>query len=806
MLRHAYKALRRTPGYTAACIAVLALAIGANTAIFGLVYSAILKPLPYPDVDRLVLLWQGFPGMPMFLADHMPSNRLTMEEWKKQATSYSDVGVFHETRFYEGGTEKARVVPTEYVSVNLLSMLGAQARRGRLFRPDEETPGADRVAVLTDGYFERRFHNDPDAIGKTLTLSGTDYTVIGVLSSQFRMPAVWSGSRSYPDVFVPLSRGWTVPGTEKFTVLNVAAKLKPGVTIEQAGTELSAITTRLHDSDKELFPLEKAHVFTFAQENQSEDLNGALYLLLGAVGFVLLIGCANLANLTLARATMRAREIAVRRALGASRGQIIGYLLTESFLVSLAGTAAALILAQWIAQGLLAVAPSGEVPPGMGELNLPVFVFAAAICVLTTLLFGLMPAMVASRASVNVALKSGDRAASARRAHSRQWLTIAEVAMALVLLTGAGLLVRSFSNIVRTSIGFEVENLAVADIALPENTYPDAQKRARVLENLVQQARAIPGVKAAGLADSLPLHRFTATGFQIAGRPKAESKDLTMADVANISPEYLSVMGLPLRGGRGITAADAARNAGKGDGVVLINQAFVDKYFPGVDPLGQRLLLEDGKRAFAIVGVVGNFRWMGAEEDIHPQFFRAGINSNESTLVLRTSVPPESLADDVRKVLGSIDEGLMTTKVETMAGYVKGSQELKLFGVIVLSIFAGVALVLAMVGVYSVLTNLVASRTREIGIRMALGASPAGIGRMVAAQSFRPIVIGMLVGLGVSLGLSRLIESMLFQVKPHDPLTLGLAATAILLAAPLAIWIPVRRATRVECTVVLREE
>ncbi|MEP6961848.1 MAG: ABC transporter permease, partial [Acidobacteriota bacterium] len=685
--------------------------------------------------------------------------------------------------------------------------LGAQARVGRLFRADEETPAADRVAMISDGYYQKRFASDPAALEKTITLSGTDYTVIGVLPRGFRLPATYGGeNRSDPEVFIPLSRLWTRPELDKYTILNVAGRLKPGVTVDKAQAELTSLTARLHASDEERFGLEKAHVYTFAAENRSEELEGALYVLLGAVAFVLLIACANLANLTLARATRRAREIAVRRALGASRGQIIGYLLMESFLVSLAGMAVALLLAQWLSQGLVALAPSDFIRPGMGELSVPVFAFAAAVSVVTAFLFGLMPAVIASRTSVNMALKSGDRAVSAVGSHSRQWLTVAEVAMALILLAGAGLLLRSFTKIVSTNLGFDVRNMAVVDVELPENLYRDEVSRSRALTDLLAKARAIPGVKSAGITDTLPMHRITWVSFEIAGRPKPELKDLPTADFARVSPEYLSVMGLPLLTGRGITAADVKRNAGRGAGVVMINQEFADKFLPGVDPLQQRLMLNDGKRAYSIVGVVGNFRAMGAETEIRPQYFMAGVDSSASILVMRTALPPESMADEIRTVLGAVDKSLMTADVKTMEGYVQDWQALRRFGLILLCTFAAIALVLAMVGVYSVLTNLVASRTREIGIRMALGASPSGIGRMIVRQSMQPIAIGLVVGLAVSLGLSRFIESMLFEVKPHDPLTFTLAVLAVLLAAPLAIWIPMRRATRVECTVALREE
>lgn len=807
MLGQAIRAIRNSPGYTATCIAILTLGIGANTAIFSLLYSVILKPLPYPDAGRLVFLWER-DSRYEFFAERMGVSRVVYEGWRKQATPFSGIAAFTAPEdLPETGVERPRAINTAYVAADLLPMLGAQPAIGRLFRADEDQPGRDRVIVLSPEYFETRFHSDPTQIGKTIALNKVDYTVIGVLPANFRLPANYGGENRYhPDAFVPVSRSWGRRPDNASEFLNVVAKFKPDATTERARQELTAIATSLHKDHPELLGQGEVNITPASVEDQSATLNGTLYLLLGAVGLVLLIACANLANLTLARGKLRAREIAVRRALGASRTRIVLHLLSESLMLSIASAAAGLFLAGGVLQAFRVLAPPDVWRPGMGELSIPVSVFAAAAGIFTAVLFGLMPALSASRIGVGAALKSGGRSLSSAGSRSRQVLTIVEVALAMTLVVGAGLLLRSFSNILRTGIGFDIENLASVDIDLPESRYPDAADRARFLDRVVAQAKAIPGVTSASMADTLPLHVGMMLTFYRADRPKpAQGIGSTTTFHSNVGPGYLDTMGLRLLSGRALNAADIAQNAGKGEGVILINQAFADAYFPGEDPLRHRIMLE-GDRPYRIVGVAANFRWNGAEQPASPQYFRAAVDGAHSILILRSAVPPEVLGGAVRRLLSSLDQELVIPELKTMHSHLDRSLELRKFGLYLISTFAALALLLAMIGVYSVLANLVASRTREIGIRMALGAAPATIGRMIAAQSLQPIVVGLVLGLGASLALSRVLESQLFQVTSRDPATLSFAALVILLTAPLAIWLPTRRATRVECTEALREE
>jgi len=790
------------------CVAVLALGIGANAAIFSVVHSVILKPLPYPDPSRLVFLWQRFPSLPFPFDRGLEVSRLNYLEWKRQNTVFADMAAFREMARNETGADLARRVSTGFASANLFPLLGVRARLGRLFTPEEERPDNDRVVVLTDAYFERRFHGEPGALGRSLTLGNTAYTVIGVLPPQFHLPATGEGSNQLkPEVWVPLSRLFQTANDDEQRQLLVAARLRAGVTLAQARTEMVGIAKRLEQSDPKRNEGWTASVFPFADEDASPTLHRALYVLLGAVALLLSIACANLANLTLARATLRSREIAVRAALGATPARIVAQLGAEALVVSMTGAVCGLLLAHWCVKLLLALQPPEIQRPELIGINLAVFGFAAAAAVLTTLLFGLAPSLVVSRPDLNAALKSGGGwGASAARVRLRQFLIAAEVALALVLLSGAGLLIRSFHKLVSLGVGFDTTHLLTVDLDLPERRYPDGAGRSRFFREAMERVSAVPGVTAAAVVDNLPLHRVTMSNFSIAGRPDPPLTSLPVADMAHVSPNYFQAIGLRLEAGRFFTASDLALAEQEKDAVVIVNQTLARQFFRGEDPLGARLLKADRKHAYQIVGVVSDYRPMGAEMGTRPQIFWPYLRLNSATLIVRTAAAPGFFARTIQQVVWSLDKNLPAEEVKSMDHYVNGWLSQRKFNTLLLAVFAGLALVLAMIGIYGVLSNLVASRTREIGIRMALGARPAAIGRLVLGQSMIPVTIGLAAGVAGSLALSRFLEALLFQVRARDPLTLALAAAATLLLSPLAIAVPLLRATRVDCTVALREE
>ncbi len=804
--------LFKRPAYALACITILALGIGANTAMFTVLYPVVLNPLPYPDAERLVLLYEKTPLMGEPFGNRMPVSRVNFEEWQKQTNLFEASAAFQQKDLKDDARPAQPPVPALFTSAQLIPMLGTRPQLGRLFTGSDDRKGAEPVALLTDDYFEIRFQRDPASIGQRISLGGTQYTIIGVLPPRFPLPALDEGdTQLHPRVLLPLAHLWSKPEEDTQMMLYAAARLRPGVSIERARAEMAPLVAGLFDKDPNRHQAREMSVYSFREENASPELRHTLYLLLGAVGFVLLIGCANLANLTLARAAGRSREIAMRRALGATRGAIISQLLRESFVVSLVGAGAGLLLAHGAVQAILAMEPPGLDRPDQIHVNLPVFLFTAAVSALTALLFGLAPAVAASRTSVNMALKTGGGGgASAARSRSRQLLIVAEVAMALLLVTGAGLTIRSFANVIRTGIGIDPERFLSADIQLPEDRYQDPASRVRFFDQWMEQVRAIPGVEAVTVADALPLHTVNASSFEIEGRPRPDPKSFITSDHANVSPEYFRVLRLPLLTGRDFEAADVDREPKERNGVVIVNQAFARQFFPNESPVGQHLVADGGKESWEIVGVSADYRALGAEEPVRPQRFYPSRSMPKGILIARTAGDPAALAAPLRGSLAAVDPQLVASAVETLKHYVDSFPEMvqRRFMTLLLGIFAAFALMLAMTGVYSVVANLVAARTREIGIRMALGATPGGIGGMVLAESLRPVVAGLALGLAGSWVLAQVLASRLnlFGVTAHDPLTMAMAVGVILLVSPAAVFVPLRRATRVSCTVALREE
>jgi len=806
-IRYALHTLRRSPGYTLMCMGVLALGIGANAAIFSVLDSVIFQALPYPDPSRLVFVWERFPNMPPPIGPRMQVAYKNFVEWQRQNTVFSGMAAFREIELDETGADSPRHVSTGFASAELFQLLGARPPIGRLFTTAEERDGSGRVAVLGDAYFDRRFHRDPSALGRTVTLGDTAYTVIGVLPPKFHLPSTGEGfDQVKADLWVPLSRTMNRETKATDRQLYVAARLKPGVSLDQARTEMAGIAGRLAKDDPKLNEGMSSSVFPFAVEETDPVLHRALYVLMAAVGFLLLIACANLANLTLARAALRSREIAVRLALGATRARIVSQLVTESLLVSLAGAGAGLLLANWSLRLMLALKPDSIQRPELISIDLRVFAFATLASILTTVLFGLAPSIAASRADLNTALKSGGGwGGTAARLRSRQVLIAVEVALALVLVTGAGLMIRSFRELLAVGIGFDTTRIAYADIDLPAQRYPGGTAQMQFFRNLLDRARAIPGVAAAGIVDNAPLHRVAMATFSIVGRPEPPASVQPMADVAQSSPGYIRAVGLRLEAGRWFTDADLPLSGNQRNGVVIVDRAFARQFFPGENPLGQRLA-QDEKHSFEIVGVVSGYRSMGVERGTRPTIFWPELELGHATLVVRSTLPPQTLAAAIRNAVQSIDRLLPAPEVKSMQYWVDVWLSQRTFNTLLLGIFAALALLLGMIGIYGVLANLVASRIREIGIRLAIGATPAKIGGLVLRQGMLPVLIGLGIGLAASLALGRFLETLLFQVQPRDPAILAGAACAILAFSPLAIAIPLLRATRVDCTVALREE
>jgi putative ABC transport system permease protein len=677
-----------------------------------------------------------------------------------------------------------------------------------VFTAEDEHPGNNRVAILTDALFDRQFQRDKTAIGRTLTLDGAAYMVIGVLPPGFHLPATHEGSDQVrAEIWVPLSR---LPATDEQNharTLRVIARLKPGATLAQARTEMEVIAQRLQKTDPEHNEGWLTSVFDIRTEDTDPDVHRALYVLMGAVGFLLLIACANLANLTMARATLRARELAMRLALGATRARLVSQLIAEPLLLSLSGAALGLLLAHWGLKLIVAYKPENVMRPELIAINLPVLLFAALAGIATTLLFGLLPSLTASRADLNTALKTGGGGgSSAVRLRSRQALIALEVALALVLVTGAGLMIRSFQELLAVGVGFRTERVSLADIDLPANRYRDNVARARFFRELLARAGGMAGIDGAAIVDNPPLHKIVMSNFFVEGRPEPPLNELPIADKNHMSPAFFDLIGLRMEAGRTFTETDLAVTEKGPNAVVIVNRAFARQFFPNENPVGHRLLDGDKKQASEIVGVVSDYRPMGAENGTRSTIFWPDLRLPTASLMIRSSEPAASLAASIRNLVWSLDRDLPAAETRSMTYYIDEWLSQRRFNTFLLGVFAALALILGMLGIYGVLAGLVASRVREIGIRMAIGATPGQIGKLVLAQSMIPVVAGLTAGLVASLALGRFLESLLFHVKTHDPLTLALALAAVLIAAPLAVWVPLRRATRVDCTVALRQE
>jgi putative ABC transport system permease protein len=731
-LRHALRGLAKTPSYALTSVPILALAIGANTAIFSILSSVVLKPLPYPEPSRLVFLRERFPTASDPLFAHMQAAHRNYIEWKRRGTAFESMAAFHQSALNEIVNGETRSVAVGFGAADLFPLLGAHARLGRLFAPPEERAGHDLAAVISDEYFERRFHRAPSALGASITLGGSVYTVVGVLPPRFHLPSTDQGEEQLkPDVWVPLSRLFKTPGDETERQLLVVARLKPGVSQAQARTEMNVIALNLGKSDPEFDEGWSVGISSFEAEDTSPTLHRALYVLQAAVLFLLLIACANLANLTLVRASLRSREMAIRLALGAGRARIAAHHLTESLLISGAGAILGLASAHWSIRLMLALKPPDIQRPELIGMDGTVLAFACAMAILTAVLFGLVPAMAASRSDIQGALRAGGGwGASAGRKRASQVLIAAEVALAVVLLTGASLMIRSFQNLVAAGIGFETAHLAVADVDLPDKRYPDGASQSRFFKALLDGVRNLPGVSAATVVDNLPLHRVVAYNFYIAGRPDPPLNALPVTDWANGSPNYLTLLRLPLLIGRPFTDADletterALENPKGGEGVCIVNRAFTLEYFKDEDPIGKRLLEPDKKHGCQIVGVVADYRPMGAENGSRAQVFRPNLRKSGASLVVRATTATEAVASGIRGVAYGLDRELAIDQVLPLEHWVDEWESQRRFNTLLLSVFAGLALVLALAGIYSVLSNVAASRIREIGIRVAIGARP----------------------------------------------------------------------------------
>jgi predicted permease len=808
-VRYAFRALRRAPGFAAAAGLTIGLGIGANTAIFSVINAALLRPLPYPAQDRLIDVaqsWEGSPRARISPAEYFDYQRAA-------AAELSAFGVYAVGALNLTGTGEPLRIRAGYATAGLVAALGVAPHLGRIYTAAEEAERRD-VALISHGLWQRQFGGDPGVVGRATTLNGTATEVVGVLPAGFQLPADFSDGLT-TDVIVPLALdpGVTARGSH---FLNGVGRLAPGRTRAEAHAALAAVAGRFVRDYPDDYPRDMALRVTTQPLARLVvgDARRPLFLLLGAAVFVLLIACANVANLMLVRLDARRAELAVRTALGANRGRLVRQLLVESLILGLAGGAVGVALAWGGLQGLLALRPPDL--PRFGEVTVDgrVLAFAAAVAIGAGMLFGLLPALRASGARLAVALRAGARGTVAGANRGRQTLVVGQIAAALTLLAGAGLLGRSLMALVGVDPGFRDERVLTGRLSLPQQDYPSEAEVIDGFAAVRDRVGAVPGVQAVGGVSTLPLAASLGDlNFQIEGRETRPDEVSSRADWQVVTPGYFAAMGLALLRGRVLDERDREG----APGAVVISQTTAQRYWPGQDPLGARMVLGGGAGPglVTVVGIVGDVRHASLAEGAAAQmylshaqfrFWNGGSVVRALTLAVRAAGDPAALAAAVRGAVFAFDPRIPLADVRTMRDVVARSLGRERFVVALAAAFAAVALALGTLGIYGVLAYVVAQRTRELGLRLALGAEAREVASMVLRDAGRMLVPGVALGLGGALVLARVLRGMLYGVTPLDPITLVAAPLALTGAALMASWLPAWRATRISPVEALRHE
>jgi len=795
-IRYGLRMLVKAPGFTVVAVVTLALGIGANTAIFSVVNRLLLNPLPFKDGHRIVYLWRGSPQVSRIVM--LPSAE-TISLWREEAKSFEGMEAFSYREFVLTGEGEPESIVGKLVSPSLFTFLGVEPQLGRTFLPQEAQPGADRVAVISHGFWKRRFGSDPGILGRQVTLNHESYAVVGVMPPRFRL------FRDNEQLWAPRSLNPTSPGapSPRFYVI---ARLKPGVTVRQAQSELDVLSTRIVDQG--------AHtkgwtgIIKTPQDHLGPNTPRAILVLFVAVGFVLLIACANIANLMLARNAGREKEIAIRLALGAGRARLIRQLLVESLLLALAGGAAGILLAYWGLDLIIALRPD-EIPQ-LEDVNLSrgVIGFSLGLSALTGVLCGLLPAVQASRPNLQQALKQGAPSGSTAigKRFFQKAMVVAEVALSLMLLVGAGLMVRSFARLQSDDPGFKPEKIVSMRLTLPKNRYPEKSQQSIFFRQLLERIRQLPGVNAADLASSIPPFINIFHGrLEIEGRAVEEADQPPLFSGGHVGPDYFQTIGIPVLRGRAFTEQDDQRAAK----AVVINEEMTRRYWPGEDPIGQHIRFDAKDDWSTIVGVVGSVKAMGLDLIVSSMqtYFPYDQDPEPAMVVIvRAAANPARLIPALKGQVWGLDRDLPITELMTLEQALSDALARPRFNLVLLSTFALLAVILSAVGIYGLLSYSVSQRTREIGIRLALGAEPRDILRLAVGQGMVLTLIGAAIGLVSAVALTRFIASLLFGVSPTDPLTFALITLLLAGVALAACYLPARRAMRVDPMVALRYE
>lgn len=806
-LRFGVRMLLKSPTVTIVAIVALTLGIGANTAIFSVVHAVLLRSFPYGNPDQLVLVWEKKQGG---RTDQNVINLANFSDWKAQNPVFSDMAVFFDRSLNLSGNGEPEEVPVQYATSNIFSVLGTEPILGRNFVEDDGRGSltAPSAVVISYGLWQRRFGGDQQIVGRQVVLNNQPATVIGVMPATFGWHIQRGNDASKPaDIWIPFQITNDLR-VRRGRFASCVARMKPGVTIDQARADMQTVSARLSQQYPEFLSTWTTNVVPLRTQFTGE-IRRPLLIVLGAVAFVLLIACANVANLLLARASARRKEIAVRAGLGASRSRIARQLLTESVLLSMIGGVLGVFVAWWGTRALVALSPPALIDLQRVSVNWPVLGFTLGLSLLTGIIFGLAPALEATRFDLQDALKEGGKntGSNARTSYLRNTFVVTQVALALVLLVGAGLLVKSLSRLQSVDPGFNSDNLLTVRVSLPGSKYDTDQKRIDFFQRAMTQIKSLPGVVSVGEINVAPFAGlYSGTSVQVVGWPELPPSQALKTGVSVTDANYFQTMQIPVTRGRVYTQQETVEMRH----VVVINEAFVKKNLNGEDPIGKRLVIsmKDQDDPSEIIGVVADNKHLGLDQSVEPMAYwpHAELVYPGMTMLVRTSTDPSSLAPSIRGVIHSLDPQQPIGEISTMEALLSDSVARARFSASLLTVFSIVALVMAAVGIYGVMSYTVLQRTHEIGIRMALGAQRSDVLKLVLKTGFLLGVIGVAVGLAASFALTRLIKTLLFEVTATDKTTFAVVALVLFVIALVACYVPARRATKVDPLKALRYE
>jgi len=805
-IRYGIRMLAKHKAFTSVAVITLALGIGANTAIFSVVNELLLRPLPYRDAERVVTVWEVNPS-----GRHQNStSRANFRAWREQTSSFQYLAAFSDQRLNLTGTGEPEELSVQFTTPDFFKILGVDPIFGRTFLPDDDKSGQAPVAVLSYGLWQRRFGGQAGIVGQPINLNDTKYTVIGVMPQSFQFHIKQRSGTGRPAelwTILPMTVG--PDSNERGRFLGTVARLKDGVSVDQAAAELRTIHARLSDAEPQFNKNFSAEVLPL-REQFFGNVRRPLWLMLGAVGFVLLIACANVANLLLSLATSREKEIAVRAALGARRLRVVRQLLTESLLLALLGSVLGLGFAWLGIKALVAISPRDLVSLQTVGLNLTVLGWTLGISMLTGIIFGLAPALHISRLNLNDSLKDGGKSESSQASGSRRLrnaLVVSEIALAVVLLASAGLLIRSFLRLQNVDRGFNTDNMLTMVVRLPDRYNQDPQV-INFFNQTLESVRQLPTVRSAGMVNFLPLYggMGSSTGFKILGQPEPPPGQGPSTDVRVVDAGYFTTMGIPLLRGRNFSAAEQREPKR----VILINEALAHQYFPNQDPIGQRLdvVMFDEPTPTEIIGIVGNVRYDSLVDEAPPAvyFTHPDLTYSFMTLVVRTDGDPTAIAPAIQREIRALDPNQPVSDVRTMNQVMSEWVARSRFNTLLLGLFAGLATLLSAVGIFGVMNYSVALRTRELGLRLAVGAQPRQVLLLVLKQGLALTVVGVVLGLAAAFALTRLLSGLLFGVAAVDVTTFSSISVLLVLVSLLACYLPARRAMRIDPLSALRYE